>query len=132
MVHHVQDSMADGTASARAERAAGEAGGGGWPTASRIDAQRDPAQPAGSRRRGDTAFSKKSTQVKSSQVKAYLHLILQSYPTRTVVHDLPGTMVDKQEKQELKKKAGRLAQRAAHETTLHTLRDWRRRPYLQT
>ena len=43
MVHHVQGSMAGGAAGARAERAAGEAGGGGWPTAGRIDAQRRPA-----------------------------------------------------------------------------------------
>ena len=43
MVHHVQGSMADGVAGARAERAVGEAGGGGWPTASRIDAQQRPA-----------------------------------------------------------------------------------------
>ena len=52
MVHHVQGSMAGGAAGGRAERAAGEVGGGGWPTAGRIDAQRRPAgEGAGDRTR---------------------------------------------------------------------------------
>ena len=59
MVHHVQGSMAGGAVGARAERAAGEAGGGGWPAASRIDAQRDAASGQPARPRAAVAFLKK-------------------------------------------------------------------------
>ena len=66
MVHHVQGSMADGAASARAGRAAGEAGGGGWPTASRIDAQRDRRHSRQQTEGRHSIFKKKSSQVKST------------------------------------------------------------------